>query len=161
MKTCHLFDNCTCMIFAMFFRSWLSKSLLLKWNSLSFGWLPKIFALMSILRPSWWYLFTGSHTRALIFFLVDVIMKRLDRSWTKNNLPAFSAERLRLQLSDYKRLGAAGLEPAEAEAEGFTVPCNCRYATPPKMGKRMLAKGIEPSTIRLQVGRSTNWATPA
>jgi hypothetical protein len=29
-------------------------------------------------------------------------------------------------------MGAAGLEPAEAEAGGFTVPCNCRYATPPK-----------------------------
>lgn len=49
-------------------------------------------------------------------------------------------------------LGAAGLEPAEAEAGGFTVPCNCHYATPPQ---KMLAKGIEPSTIRLQVGRST------
>ena len=29
-------------------------------------------------------------------------------------------------------LGAAGLEPAEAGAERFTVSCNCRYATPPK-----------------------------
>ncbi len=29
-------------------------------------------------------------------------------------------------------MGAAGLEPAEPEGEGFTVPCNCRYATPPK-----------------------------
>jgi hypothetical protein len=50
-------------------------------------------------------------------------------------------------------LGVAGLEPAEAEAGGFTVPCNCRYATPPEM---VLAKGIEPSTIRLQIGRSAN-----
>ena len=51
-------------------------------------------------------------------------------------------------------MGAAGLEPAEPEGEGFTVPCNCRYATPPQ--KEMLAKGIEPSTVRLQVGCSTN-----
>ncbi len=49
-------------------------------------------------------------------------------------------------------MGAAGLEPAEPEGEGFTVPCNCRYATPPE---KLLAKGIEPSTVRLQVGRST------
>ena len=54
--------------------------------------------------------------------------------------------------SDYKGLGAAGLEPAETEVEGFTVPCNCRYATPPGV----LAKGLEPSTIRLQIGRSAN-----
>ncbi len=50
-------------------------------------------------------------------------------------------------------MGAVGLEPTETEVEGFTVPCNCRYATPPK---EMLAKGIEPSTVRLQVGCSTN-----
>ncbi len=50
------------------------------------------------------------------------------------------------------RMGAGGLEPPNSEEEGFTVPCNCRYATPPK---NLLAKGIEPSTIRLQVGRST------
>lgn len=29
-------------------------------------------------------------------------------------------------------MGAGGLEPPEPEGEGFTVPCNCRYATPPK-----------------------------
>ena len=52
-------------------------------------------------------------------------------------------------------LGAGGLEPPNSEEGGFTVPCNCRYATPPNVGKRMLAKGIEPSTVRLQVGRST------
>ncbi len=28
-------------------------------------------------------------------------------------------------------LGASGLEPPETEVGGFTVPCNCRYATPP------------------------------
>ena len=28
-------------------------------------------------------------------------------------------------------MGAVGLEPTETEVEGFTVPCNCRYATPP------------------------------
>ena len=26
-------------------------------------------------------------------------------------------------------MGAAGLEPANSEEEGFTVPCKCRYAT--------------------------------
>ena len=31
-------------------------------------------------------------------------------------------------------MGAAGLEPAKPEGEGFTVPCNCRYATPPTEG---------------------------
>lgn len=29
-------------------------------------------------------------------------------------------------------MGAAGLEPANPEGEGFTVPCNCHYATPPQ-----------------------------
>ena len=29
-------------------------------------------------------------------------------------------------------MGAVGLEPTETEVEGFTVPCNCRYATPPE-----------------------------
>lgn len=28
-------------------------------------------------------------------------------------------------------MGAGGLEPPEPEGEGFTVPCNCHYATPP------------------------------
>ncbi len=31
-------------------------------------------------------------------------------------------------------MGADGLELANFEEEGFTVPCNCRYATPPKNG---------------------------
>lgn len=55
-------------------------------------------------------------------------------------------------------MGAVGLEPTEPEGEGFTVPCNCRYATPPERveERNLLAKGLEPSTIRLQVGRSTN-----
>jgi hypothetical protein len=50
-------------------------------------------------------------------------------------------------------MGAAGLEPAKSEDEGFTVPCNCRYATPPEM-IGLLAKGLEPSTVRLQGGCS-------
>ena len=29
-------------------------------------------------------------------------------------------------------MGAVGLEPTETEVEGFTVPCNCHYATPPR-----------------------------
>ncbi len=28
-------------------------------------------------------------------------------------------------------MGAVGLEPTDPEGEGFTVPCNCHYATPP------------------------------
>jgi hypothetical protein len=52
-------------------------------------------------------------------------------------------------------MGAGGLEPPEPEGEGFTVPCNCRYATPPQNWKKLLEKGIEPSTVRLQVGCST------
>ena len=32
-------------------------------------------------------------------------------------------------------MGAVGLEPTETEVEGFTVPCNCRYATPPEVKK--------------------------
>lgn len=51
-----------------------------------------------------------------------------------------------------KMMGVARLELAKTEVDGFTVHCNCRYATPPKM----LEKGLEPSTVRLQVGRSTN-----
>src|SRR3990167_4755713 len=86
------------------------------------------------------------------------------RTQTKAKLLDFSAPNKNLVFHEALvrfLLGAAGLEPAEAEAGGFTVPCNCHYATPPKMGKQsaseeqMLAKGIEPSTIRLQVGRST------
>lgn len=35
-------------------------------------------------------------------------------------------------------MGAGGLEPPEPEGEGFTVPCNCRYATPPtKKGREI------------------------
>ena len=30
------------------------------------------------------------------------------------------------------KMGAVGLEPTETEVEGFTGPCNCRYATPPE-----------------------------
>ena len=54
-------------------------------------------------------------------------------------------------------MGAIGLEPTQTEVEGFTVPCNCRYATPPKLLiSRLLTVGIEPTTVRLQVGCSTN-----
>lgn len=53
-------------------------------------------------------------------------------------------------------MGAVGLEPTETEVEGFTVPCNCHYATPPEPIKEMLTVGIEPTTVRLQVGCSTN-----
>jgi hypothetical protein len=49
-------------------------------------------------------------------------------------------------------MGAAGLEPAKPEGEGFTVPCNCHYAKPPK--RKMLAVGVEPTTYRLQGGCS-------
>ena len=52
-------------------------------------------------------------------------------------------------------MGAVGLEPTETEVEGFTVPCNCHYATPPENRKNLLAKGIEPSTSGLQNRCST------
>jgi hypothetical protein len=53
-------------------------------------------------------------------------------------------------------MGAVRLELTEPEGEGFTVPCNCHYATPPKKTKKnMLEKGIEPSTDRLQGDCST------
>ena len=52
-------------------------------------------------------------------------------------------------------MGAARLELAETEVDGFTVRCNCHYATPPYK-EHMLAAGIEPATVRLQVGCSTN-----
>ncbi len=59
--------------------------------------------------------------------------------------------------STASRMGAVGLEPTETEVEGFTVPCNCRYATPPKnTEKRLLTVGLEPTTVRLQVGCSTS-----
>ncbi len=60
-----------------------------------------------------------------------------------------------LDCSDVTEMGAVRLELTKAEAEGFTVPCNCHYATPPKGKRRMLAKGLEPSTVRLQGGCST------
>jgi hypothetical protein len=54
-------------------------------------------------------------------------------------------------------MGVARLELAMTEVDGFTVHCNSRYATPPEMGKKiLLEKGLEPSTVRLQVGRSTS-----
>ncbi len=53
-------------------------------------------------------------------------------------------------------MGAVRLELTKPEGEGFTVPCNCHYATPPKgREERLLAKGLEPSTVRLQGGCST------
>ena len=55
-------------------------------------------------------------------------------------------------------MGAARLELAKTEVDGFTVHCNCHYATPPYgvEEKNLLEKGLEPSTVRLQVGRSTS-----
>ena len=42
-------------------------------------------------------------------------------------------------------MGAGGLEPPEAEAGGFTVPCNCHYATPPlRWGKICWRKELNP-----------------
>jgi hypothetical protein len=39
------------------------------------------------------------------------------------------------------RMGASGLEPPKTEVGGFTVPCNCRYATPPrKVGRDRVTK---------------------
>ncbi len=51
-------------------------------------------------------------------------------------------------------MGAVRLELTKPEGEGFTVPCNCRYATPPV--SKMLAEGLEPSTFRLQIGCSAS-----
>lgn len=52
-------------------------------------------------------------------------------------------------------MGVVGLEPTETEVEGFTVPCNCRYAIPPEE-TRLLAVRLELTTARLQVGCSTS-----
>ena len=35
------------------------------------------------------------------------------------------------KFTDEMNWGRAGLEPPKTEVGGFTVPCNCRYATPP------------------------------
>ncbi len=35
------------------------------------------------------------------------------------------------RILNIKNLGAVRLELTETEVEGFTVPCNCHYATPP------------------------------
>lgn len=41
-------------------------------------------------------------------------------------------------------MGAARLELAKTEVEGFTVPCNCRYATPPMKKKECWRKDLNP-----------------
>ena len=43
-----------------------------------------------------------------------------------------SSQILLFELEATAKMGAVGLEPTDPEGEGFTVPCNCRYATPPK-----------------------------
>ena len=42
-----------------------------------------------------------------------------------------------------EELGAARLELAETEVDGFTVHCNCHYATPPE-GKKCWRKELNP-----------------
>lgn len=32
-----------------------------------------------------------------------------------------------------RKLGRVGLEPTETKVDGFTVHCNCHYATSPKV----------------------------
>ena len=44
-------------------------------------------------------------------------------------------------------VGDSGLEPLKPEGEGFTVPCNCRYANLPFVPP----KGFEPLTHRLEI----------
>ena len=41
-------------------------------------------------------------------------------------------------------LGASGLESPKTEVGGFTVPCNCHYATPPDTGKKCWRKELNP-----------------
>ncbi len=41
-------------------------------------------------------------------------------------------------------MGAVGLEPTNSEEEGFTVPCNCRYATPPEKKEKCWRKDLNP-----------------
>ena len=41
-------------------------------------------------------------------------------------------------------MGAVRLELTKPEGEGFTVPCNCRYATPPEEEKRCWRKELNP-----------------
>lgn len=47
------------------------------------------------------------------------------------NIKQTSSLKIDPYYSCFVGMGAAGLEPAETEVGGFTVPCNCRYATPP------------------------------
>ena len=42
------------------------------------------------------------------------------------------AKKLRRWAKFFSNMGASGLEPPKTEVGGFTVPCNCRYATPPE-----------------------------
>ena len=41
-------------------------------------------------------------------------------------------------------MGAVRLELTDSEEEGFTVPCNCHYATPPKRRKGCWRKDLNP-----------------
>jgi len=45
-------------------------------------------------------------------------------------------------------VGDSGLEPLKPEGEGFTVPCNCRYANLPFFENYRLVgpPGLEPGT---------------
>ena len=46
--------------------------------------------------------------------------------------------------ADAVNLGAARLELAETEVDGFTVHCNCHYATPPRGKKICWRKDLNP-----------------
>lgn len=53
-------------------------------------------------------------------------------------------------------MGAVGLEPTEVIDRGIYSPLQLPLCDTPQNGVGLLAKGLEPSTIRLQVGRSTS-----
>jgi hypothetical protein len=44
-------------------------------------------------------------------------------------------------------VGAIGLEPMDSNEGGFTVRCNCRYATLPKTGKEKMVQWTTPFMI--------------
>ena len=59
-------------------------------------------------------------------------------------------------------MGAVRLELTKTEAEGFTVPCNCHYATPPRRKEKSDA-GERTWTLNRPLTRRMlyHWATPA
>ena len=56
-------------------------------------------------------------------------------------------------------VGLIGLEPMNSEERGVTDPCNCLYATIPRLGKEKMVQWTSPFTIGVTIMISNSKCT--